>query len=155
MSNVSRQASISMCPNLRLNPLLAIVALAVYSHANAASWELVVTTSAATAWVDTSSIRTIDGKARVWVKFQMTKAVPVFHDKPSPTFILAKQLSIYDCRKRTSATLQVARYASEESSPVDQDNTPEALATFSEVVPDTMADRILSFVCQSATKSKK
>lgn len=129
--------------------LLALVLGANISTVTSAStWVVVFEGPAATAWVDTDTIRRKGSKIKTWVKIQFPTPTPIYKDKPTPTFRFARQLYELNCQNRTTATIQTHRYLLEASPPVDSDITPENLLSHKDVVPDTIGESVLDFSCK-------
>lgn len=122
----------------------------------ASDWEIVSVGSNVTASVDKESIRFQGGTAKIWVSWLFTDPQDIEYSYPKKTYLLSKNLELYKCTDRTSATIQVIRYSEADGGAVvDSKQIPESLATFSEIAPDTMGETILQWACKKKPKQRK
>lgn len=135
--------------------MIAILLFAATTSAVASDWVLVSAGSGVSAYVDNESIRFQGSNAKVWVKWVYEKPQKIEGTYPDKYFVLGKELSVYKCLDRTSGTVQSVKYSSLEAGEVVESySIAEKYWSFSEVVPDTMGETILSVVCKKRPKSK-
>jgi hypothetical protein len=111
-------------------------------------WREVGQTDTARVYVDTPSLRRTLPNVKVWLMWTYTKSQQT-SDASKKHFLSEKNLSIYNCTERSYATIQVIRYSDSDASGsvVKSYSTPEHMARYSEVAPDTIGEIILEYVC--------
>ena len=95
-------------------------------------------------------------KVKVWLRWTHTKAVET-SGYPKKSYMSEKALAIYHCADRTSATIQVIRYADAETSGeiVETISVPETRAGYRDLAPETIGEKILEYVCVTPAPTKK
>lgn len=121
-----------------------------------ANWVEVAGNDSVSVFVDLQSLRRSGSKVKVWEKWIYTAPMPVMNSYPPKTYQSRKDLVMYQCTERRSGALQLTEY-------VDND-TGEVVGTlsrvdkpslYSEVIPDSIGEAILEFVCNITKPRKK
>ena len=140
-----------------MNQIVLTIALCLASMiADASDWEAISFGDEVIVYVDNESIRFRGDTAKAWIQWAYTKPRDLTNSYPAKKFVLVKSLKIFKCADRSSTTIQSISYSDRDgSNVVDSNQTNEAIAQYSEVVPDTVGEEILNEVCQrkSAPKS--
>ena len=122
----------------------------------AATWVPVAGNESMAAEVDRDSMRRTGPKVKVWVRWLYVEPTELKGAYPRLTFQSLKSLAIYNCADKTNVNLQEAFYAERDGGQVVKTNvTPETVAGYDEVVPDSMGEAILRFVCDETARRKK
>lgn len=141
-----------MNKHIMLAALLAVLS----DGALAANWKLVSTSDTSIIYVDTTSIAKspIGRKAWVWFEYNAPKKIPLSY--PEKYFTSVVELDHYDCQNRTSAAAQQLSYASAGKSGdvVDSRSIRNVKDTLEDVVPDTVGETLLNFVCSAPFLAK-
>lgn len=118
-------------------------------------WALAGTGTKTTVYVDTQSLRKAGTVARVWLKWTSTVAMETTRAQPAKTYLSEKTFAIYDCSNRTSATLQVIRYADSDAAGdvVESFSIREPQANFDSVAPESLGEAILKVVCETVSRA--
>lgn len=134
---------------------LGVLALFMSSHIYASDWEPISFGADVVTYVDKESIRFQKGSVKAWTKWMHMSPQKVEMSYPEKTFTLTKQLSLYKCSDRTYAIIQVIRYEEPSgNNVVDSYQIDEKQANYSEVVPDTLGEEMLNWVCNRKPKNK-
>ena len=131
--------------------VLVALSLPFGAHAQALRWVEIARGDDVAAFVDSTSLRKAGGIAKVWLKWENDPPVPISNGS-SKVYRSEKTLSIFNCKARSVATVQVVRYSLPEGTGdiVESGSIPEAEAKHREVVPDTMAEHVLNWVCMQS-----
>lgn len=100
----------------------------------------------ATIEVDLDSIRSSGGRVKAWTRWSYTTPQEVKHSYPPKTYTSSKDLVVYNCYERSSATIQSTSY-SQNGEVVDSRSVADVPSAYSEVVPDSVGESILDAVC--------
>jgi hypothetical protein len=101
-------------------------------------------------FVDMQSLRRTGLKVKVWNKIVFTSPQEVEGSYPKKTYNSSRELYAMRCDKKTCELLQYAHYADQEtqSTVVQQHSFPDTPSRYLEVVPDSINDIVLQFVCR-------
>lgn len=112
--------------------------------------------SETTVYVDTQSMRRNGPKVKVWLKWTHAKPAET-SSYPKKAYLSEKQLDIYHCEDRTSATVQAIRYAGADAmgEVVESPSISETSAQFRDLAPETIGESILEYVCTATATAKK
>ena len=119
-------------------------------------WFEVGGNSETAAFADTQSMRRTGPRVKVWIKWSNSKALET-NSYPKKKYLSEKQLSIYDCNDRTSATIQVIRYSAEDAAGdvVESLSFSEGSAQYRDLAPETIGEAILEYVCIATSTQQK
>ena len=119
-------------------------------------WAEVGSGNDTTVYVDTQSVRRNGSKVRIWLKWLYTSA-PETSGYPKKKYLAEKALDIYNCTERSSATLQIIRYANADASGevVESLSIPESKIEYRDLAPETIGERILNYVCRPSAAGNK
>lgn len=106
------------------------------------------------AFVDKQSLRRTGSKVKAWVR--VNYSTPRDSGDSKKKFQSAVSLSMHNCADRTSSTLQVAQYSSigGTGETVWSMTCEDKPSTYSDVIPETIGEAVLEYVCK-ATAPKK
>ena len=119
----------------------------------AADWHVVTKIEEATVYVDAQGIVLKDKLRRAWDRWNYAEDQAGFPDSGIRTFKASKHLAFYNCEEKTFAVAQVV-YLDEKGKSVGQINLDVNPASFSVVVPDSVAEAQLRFVCAAKPGAK-
>ena len=139
------------------SPLLTtgLCTLLISHTALAANWVEVGGNSKVTAYVDTQSIRKIGPKVKIWTKWVHTEPVEIKRTYPKKTYMVGKELSVFNCVERTTLTLRAIDYAEVDSLDVVRDaSAPDIPSRYTEIAPETIGEIIFNFACKEPSKKK-
>ncbi|HSD35919.1 MAG TPA: surface-adhesin E family protein [Rhodocyclaceae bacterium] len=135
--------------------ILLLVGSLLACQAHAANWALVDSNSESKIFLDTESVRRNGSKVKVWIKWSHSAPVAAKNTYPEKQYQSSKSLDIYDCSDRSSASIQFILYADADGGEVvKSDSIPERLASFREVVPDSIGEAILEAACKRSGSKK-
>lgn len=126
--------------------------VAISTHASAANWFDFGTGSDFGMQLDTQSIAiTPNGDRKAWSRWNYDSAKKMNGHEVR----MVLSLEIYRCSERTSATIQQVFYPDyTQNNSVDQIVLSPSDYKFSDVVPETMGEKSLNFVCSWPVKKK-
>lgn len=127
---------------------LALLLAVVASPAWAERWVEIASHPKLTVRADTTSVREVDGERRVWLLYNYTKAESL---SDGTTWLSRKSLQSARCDDRTLALVTDYAYTQHDglgTSPVHVTFAKDE-RTYSDVVPDTVDERILDFACNA------
>lgn len=120
----------------------------------AAEWIVVGGNSKVETSVDIQSLRRSGEKIKVWIKWIYEEPNEAEGIYPRKMYQSAKSLSIYNCAENSSITIQDILYSEKGGGEVIKSVTvTEAKARYSEVVPDSIGEAILQYVCTKSPRS--
>ncbi len=122
--------------------------------AYSSDWVIISTGSDSVIYGDKQSIRTQGNSVKLWLKWVYDTPQEVEHTYPVKKYTSTKSLDVYNCQDRTSTTLQTVRY-SEDGSVVDSQIWKDLKSAYSEIVPDTIGESILDYVCLRKKSTNK
>jgi hypothetical protein len=131
--------------------LVATVPIA--GAAIAADWRVVAKPKEGTIYVDAQGIVPKDGLRRAWDKWEYGEDQPGFPDSAIKSFRASKHLAYYNCGERTFAVAQVV-YLDARGKSVGEITLDVSPESFSAVVPDSIAESQLNFVCAAKLHAK-
>jgi len=110
-----------------------------------------------TAYADTQSMRRTGPKVKVWLKWVNASPVETSTVFPKKTFLSEKTLAVYHCTDRSSATLQVIRYANADftGEVVESLNGQDTPSSYRDLAPETIGESILNYACKATGGTKK
>ena len=122
----------------------------------AATWVPVAGNESMAAEVDRDSMRRTGPKVKVWVRWLYVEPAELKGVYPKLTFQSLKSLAIYNCADKTNINLQEVFYAERDGGQVVKTNVvPETATGYDEVIPDSMGEAILRFVCDETARKRK
>jgi len=101
-------------------------------------------------FIDTQSIRTVDGKTKFWQGHVFYEEQPLPSGKSYIRVTIGKAV---DCATRTDSNVEAVFYAPDGS--VADNYTPGSASEFKPVVPETISEAVLGFVCDSVNQKAK
>lgn len=101
-------------------------------------------------FIDTQSIRTVNGKTRFWQGHVFYEEQPLPSGKSYIRITIGKAV---DCTSRTDSNVEAVFYAPDGS--VVDNYTAGAASEFKPVVPETISEAVLGFVCGSLNENAK
>ena len=132
----------------------SVVALWTLAYAAiAADWRLVAKPKEGSIHVDAQGIVLKEKLRRAWDKWDYVEDQPGFPDSGIKTFRASKHYAYYNCEERTFAVAQVI-YLDAKGKSVGQINLDANAESFSIVVPDSVAEAQLNFVCAAKLGAK-
>lgn len=145
---------------MRKARIIALLAMAMLSAAVSAQpprWVKVGGGELINVYVDTQSLKRSGPKVRVWLKWVHGRPVDTDSVDPKRTYLSEKTLAIYDCAARTSAAVQLIRYAGAEASGevVEAASIPEEKAVYDSLGDDSPGQSILLYVCGATSDTAK
>ena len=136
---------------LRLAAVVATCALPM--GARAADWHLVAKPREGAIYVDAQGIVLKDKLRRAWDKWEYAEDQPGFPDSGIKTFRASKHLAYYNCDERSFAVAQVV-YLDPKGRSIGQIALEVDPTSFSVIVPDSVAEAQLNFVCAAKLGGK-
>lgn len=128
-----------------ITALLAFPALAT-----AATWVEIGGNDAVVVFVDRDSLRRNGTKVKSWLKWQWSKPTEVPDTYPPKLYQLERQLQVSDCANNNLAIAQGVMYSDASGNEVVASYTyQEKTWRFTEVVPETIGESIIKFVCKA------
>jgi hypothetical protein len=125
------------------------------SSAEESRWLEVAQGESTVVSVDSKSIRRNGEKVKAWVRYIYQNPVAAANF-PQKSYMSSKALNVYNCVNHTVAALQAIRYADQYSNDVVESfNWPESTTGYTEIVPETLGEGIMEFVCSYTEKRKK
>jgi hypothetical protein len=120
-------------------------------HAQSGRWVQIAAGEHTTIFADRLSIRREGARVRIWTKWAFSTEQDI-SSSANKKYRSQKNLDVYHCGNRTSATLQSISYsgADADGDVVDSTTYPDALARYAEVVPESVGESILLFVCRAS-----
>lgn len=101
-------------------------------------------------FIDTQSVRTVNGKTRFWQGHVFYEEQPLPSGKSYIRITIGKAV---DCASRTDSNVEAVFYAPDGS--VVDNYTAGAASEFKPVVPETISEAVLGFVCDSLNDNAK
>ena len=101
-------------------------------------------------FIDTESVRTVNGKTRFWQGHVFYEEQPLPSGKSYIRITIGKAV---DCTSRTDSNVEAVFYAPDGS--VVDNYTAGAASEFKPVVPETISEAVLGFVCGSLNENAK
>lgn len=101
-------------------------------------------------FIDTDSVRTVDGKTRFWQGHVFYEEQPLPSGKSYIRITIGKAV---DCASRTDSNVEAVFYAPDGS--VVDNYSAGAASDFKPVVPATISEAVLGFVCDSLNQKAK
>jgi len=101
-------------------------------------------------FIDTDSVRTVDGKTKFWQGHVFYEEQPLPSGKSYIRITIGKAV---DCASRTDSNVEAVFYAPDGS--VVDNYTAGAASVFKPVVPETISEAVLGFVCGSPNEKAK
>lgn len=119
-------------------------------------WKPVGINGDAVAWVDSKSLRRTGTKVRAWIRWDWMSPQKTRASTPKE-YRAEKHLAIHDCANRTTTTLQIILYADFAAigGVVESFSADEATAKPLDIVPETIGEQVLEFVCEATSPKKK
>ena len=128
--------------------LLVLACLSAPALAVAAKWEKVGDAGPVAVYVDRDSIRKSGTEARAALEWRWTKLVDVPNADPPRQYRLERQVQISNCSNRSFAVAEGTRYADERGTDlVSSYKYDESSLPYTVVVPRTVRDQVVSYVC--------
>lgn len=133
---------------------IGVLLLAYSSIVNASDWATFGETSLSIWYLDKESIASVDGKMKAWFLVDFKDEQTAYNGKKYKS---TKQLSYFDCPSKTSALVQEAFFTDQfgEGTIADSYSLNKKNLEFTDVIPDSIGESMLKFVCQSVPKKKK
>ncbi len=101
-------------------------------------------------FIDTESIKTVDGKTRFWQGHVFYEEQPLPSGKSYIRITIGKAV---DCATRTDSNLEAVFYAPDGS--IVDNYSAGGASEFKPVVPETISEAVLGFVCDSFNDNAK
>ncbi|MGB7196073.1 MAG: surface-adhesin E family protein [Collimonas pratensis] len=118
----------------------------------ASDWQQITSTETSVIAVDKQSITTSKGfrNRKAWITYDSTVAKLTTGYPAKPYFSMV-QLEYFDCSERTAAAVQQIAYSGQTRTGeiVKVLNIPLSAAEFTEVVPDSVGEATLAYVCSA------
>jgi hypothetical protein len=130
-----------------------LAAWTVAGAALAADWRLVAKPKEGSIYVDAHGIVLKDKLRRAWDRWDYVEDQPGFPESGIKTFRASKHLAYYNCEERTFSVAQVI-YLDAKGKSVGQISLDVNPESFSVVVPDSVAESQLDFVCAAKLSGK-
>lgn len=142
---------------MRIQKLIfALAILALSAAASASRWVEVTDGDGVKIYADTESARRNGQIVRVWLRWVYQAPRPVTNSNPQKHFLSQKTLELYHCERRTAATIQIIRYAEGDGGEIVESlSGADAPEQYSEVVPETVGEGILKYVCSRNWTTKR
>jgi hypothetical protein len=98
-------------------------------------------------------VRVIGGKLKAWIIVDYESP----QDSQGGKYLSTKQLDYYDCKGRTVGTGQIVYYSMNlgQGDSVHSAMVPPEYVSYSDVVPDTVGEKMLNTICLKLPKQKK
>lgn len=133
--------------------LLALFLFLVAPAVHSANWVSVSDGLSGTVSVDKTSITSVTGGRKAWVRYSYAK--PQEMSGYTKKYGVVMMREIYSCAERSSATIQEVTYEFENPTDVlTSHSRPIKDAVFTDVIPGTHAETILDFICRQNIKKK-
>lgn len=130
-----------------------IAACALPAQAGAADWHLVATAKEGAIYIDTRGIVLKDKLRKAWDKWQYAEDQPGFPGSGIRAFRTSKHLAWYNCDERSFAVAEVV-YLDARGKSVGQVALEVDATSFSPVVPDSLSESQLDFVCTAPIRNR-
>jgi hypothetical protein len=136
---------------------LLVVTASTGALAQPSRWVEIGGNDEITAYADVQSMQKIGPKVKVWLKWINALPIETTTIFPRKTFLSEKTLAAYHCVDRTSATLQVIRYANTDATGevVETLYAQETSSAYRAVAPETIGESILSYACKANPSRQK
>lgn len=133
---------------MKKHTMVALIPLLMTHSAHAANWVIASWADSVVVLVDTTSIVKNGHHRKAWLRWDHTQEEET-SDYPKQKYRSAKSLTYYDCTQRTSMNVQRTIYAGEQGtgSSLGSYSTKFNSSDMSEVVPDSIGEANLNFVC--------
>lgn len=124
------------------------------SVVSASDWASIGETSLSYWYMDKESIAPVDSKMKAWFLVDYIEEQSNLYGKK---FKSSKHLSYFDCKSKTSVTVQSAIFSENlgEGTTVDSYSANKKDLEYIDVMPDTIGETALQAVCLSSPKKKK
>lgn len=132
---------------------IALLSLFVFPvSGNAATWVSVSSGGDSMVYVDSSSIKPNGPFVKFWVKHLY--GTPQYQDYVGKQFSSLKSLNIANCSNGTMTT-KLSFYYDTDGNVVYNMEIKPALASFTEIIPDTVGEDEYKFACKATLHRKK
>lgn len=123
--------------------------------ANASDWVEVAGGDKLTIQIDRQSLQRNGDEIKVWDKWSYASPQQLEKAGRTKTYQTARNLVVYNCKKRTLKLLQSDKYADTQmGTKVDEFHINEVLADSIDLPPDSVGEAVFECVCQSAKPIK-
>jgi hypothetical protein len=136
-----------------IGPSFLLTMQMLANTAVAADWQVVAKIDEGTVYVDAQGIVLKDKLRRAWDRWNYAEDQAGFPDSGIRAFKASKHLAYYNCEDKTFAVAQVV-YLDEKGKSLGQINVDVNAASFSVVVPDSVSEAQLRFVCAAKLGAK-
>jgi len=135
--------------NFKASILLFVLLSSIAESSSAAKWFLITQTQDIKIFIDMESLRISGPKIKVWEKWVYARPQEVLSSSPKKTYSSEKILAVYRCDERASAFLQINEYADRDGSSgiVQHFSYPDVPSLYTQIVPDSLNEHILKFIC--------
>ena len=136
--------------------LIASLGWALVVPVYSAQWEAFGGTDTARVFIDKESIKRSGSVVKVWLKWVNDTPRPVFGSVDGALSTLELTLNAYNCVSRESAILQVIKYGGKGDGEVlMQASARDDPSRYEAVVPESLAEKVLSQVCVKSIHPKR
>jgi hypothetical protein len=134
---------------LRLTLTACMAASTLGSFAADNRWVEVEGSENIQVFVDTQSLRRSETVVMAWTKYVYNKPQSVRNSNPPTTYLLDKSYGGYNCQNRTSVRLQTLRFSDLNGTvQVQSLSGPDDPTRYSAIVPDSIGESIINFICK-------
>lgn len=136
---------------MRKRSWLCVLGL-VTSTAIASDWQIVVSGEKMQAFIDKNSLARAGKYKKAWLTYSFDGDQPGNAGSGFKSYRSSKALEYFDCEERTSASIQTAYYSAAFGTGdfLGSSVVKPQSAVFSEVIPDTVGETLLDYVCKPA-----
>ena len=134
-----------------LNYIAAVALLSLCQPVLASDWQFLGNSTAPEGeiLIDKDSIRFTGDTAKAWSKWVYAVPQELAGAYPKKTYQSDKILRIYNCAAKTSAVKQIVYYATADGEDaMDTLQVKDSELDFSDVIPDSIGEAQLDWVCQ-------
>ncbi len=155
-STLSNREAFMYIKNFRTSLFFFILIIAIAESGCASEWVEVAHRGDATVYVHTQSIVRTGSKVKVWEKWAFFKSRGIPND-PKRRFQSAVQLTVYSCDERKSYVTDVVTYAGWDtlSTIVTSVSRPDAPSEYGNIVPGSIDETIMEFVCKESAPKRR
>jgi hypothetical protein len=114
-------------------------------------WVEVSSDDDASAYIDKQTIKRHGHNVEAWLEIIYTEPTATTDRYPARQYQNETDLAVYNCAERTSATIEILRYANADKSGevVETWSIPKSMAAFSGVAPQTIGERAFTYLCNN------
>jgi hypothetical protein len=126
----------------------------VASKADAADWHVITKTPNSDVYIDRESVAPRGKYMRAWLRYEYHKPERM-EAPPQKEYSRGLTLWAFDCKERTVAVIRQMLFFGEDTAPVAEHTVPWALASFTDIPPDSIGETVFQTVCSPKQKPRK